>query len=120
MVVEIRATKKDFAKLSKLKSQYDTKWKVPPEKQFLVTLTDTKESVIMLQQDGKLEGWPIGRGYRNISTWLRLGYVFPKGTCPFSPLQLRPCKGEKCPLFLVSGELGKCSLFFSGISYGNS
>jgi len=119
MINEIRASKKDFKKLSKLKSRYDNKFSVPVEHQFEVLLDSFEESIIMLHIEegpdkGKLIEWPLGRGYRNISTFLKKGYVFPKVLCPYS-FNLFPCRGEKCALFMVHNDLGKCSHFFAGV-----
>lgn len=70
------------------------------------------EPLIMVKmQDGSLREWT--RGYPNICSLLRNGYVQLIQKCPFG--RFRKCRGEKCQLYLIQNLTGDCALKWSAI-----
>ena len=69
--------------------------------------------VIMTQfNNGELHEWT--RGYDNVKSFLKNGYVKLQFKCPFKRI-LTKCNGEKCQLFLIRNLTGDCSLKWSAI-----
>jgi len=94
--MDIRGNLKTINKLKKIKTKV---------KDINFNIDDKIEScVIMLQtEEKKLVEWT--RGYDNVSSFLKYGYVRITKMCPY---RHRKCIGEKCSLYFIMNNTGDC------------
>lgn len=106
--MDIRASGKEYRLLKK---RYDGSKVV---NRSVVTLTEDSNAtvpVIMVKSaDGAITEWT--RGIENVSSFLKLGYVRMRRSCPY---QIGKCRGEKCQLFVIRNGTGDCAHAWSAI-----
>lgn len=94
--MDIRGNEKNIKKLKKIKTKL---------KNISFNIDNNVEiPVIMLKNDkGELVEWT--RGYENVSSYLKYGYIRIIKNCPY---RYRKCIGEKCSLYYIENGTGDC------------
>ncbi len=96
--MDIRASQKDIDKLKKIKT------KIKFTNLSFNADNEVEVPVIMISTEkGELIEW--SRGYENVSSFLKYGYVRIIKKCPY---RHRKCIGEKCSLYFIKNLTGDC------------
>jgi hypothetical protein len=110
--MDIRCNQESYKKIYKL-------WeKTTAINKELVTLNideKVKVPVIVVKDDkGNITEWT--RGFDNVKSFIKYGYVRIIKKCPY---QFGKCRGEKCQLYQVINGTGDCSHSWNAIGLWN-
>ena len=107
--MDIRCNQENYKKIKKL-------WeKTTALNKDLVTLNiDEKAKVpviVVKDKEGNITEWT--KGFENVKSFIRYGYVKIIKKCPY---QIGNCRGEKCQLFLIRNGTGDCAHNWTAIA----
>ena len=106
--MDIRATGKNYKALKKMYDKYSVLDKS------VVSITEDSNATVPVamvkDNNNALVEWT--RGFPNVASFIRYGYVRIIKDCPY---QFGKCRGEKCQLYVVRNGTGDCAHTWSAI-----